>query len=69
MDDPHDPAVGDDKLKRLEKQIADLKRRWPAHSVPPAMLQELDELEEELDRLKDREKSPKSSSTESKPGY
>ena len=44
MDDPHDPAAGDDKLKRLEKQIADLKSRWPAHSVPPAMLQELDEL-------------------------
>jgi hypothetical protein len=25
-----------------------LKKRWPAHSVPPAMVQELDDLEEEL---------------------
>ena len=69
MDDPDDHAVGDDKLKRLEKQIADLKRRWPAHSVPPAMLEELDKLEEELDRLKDGEKSVKSGSTEKMPGY
>ena len=68
MDDPHDHAVGDDMLKRLEKQIADLKSRWPAHSVPPSMLQELDELEEELDRLKDGEKSLKSGSTESQSG-
>jgi tRNA-Thr(GGU) m(6)t(6)A37 methyltransferase TsaA len=32
----------------LEDQIADLIKRWPAHSVPPAMVQELDDLEEEL---------------------
>jgi tRNA-Thr(GGU) m(6)t(6)A37 methyltransferase TsaA len=32
----------------LEDQIADLLKRWPAHSVPPAMVQELDDLEEEL---------------------
>jgi hypothetical protein len=25
-----------------------LKKRWPAHSVPPAMMRELDDLEEEL---------------------
>lgn len=69
MQDPHDHAVGDDKLKQLEKQIADLKSRWPAHSVPPAMLQQLDELEEELDRLKDGENSLKSGPTEKMPGY
>ncbi|MCJ7700930.1 MAG: hypothetical protein MUO62_05060 [Anaerolineales bacterium] len=40
----------------IKAQIADLKRRWPAHSVPPAMLQELDELEEKLeDALKKME--------------
>ena len=38
------------RIKELEKQIAELKRQWPAHSVPPAMLQRLDELEEELER-------------------
>lgn len=39
-----------DRIKELEKQIEDLMRRWPAHSVKPAMVQQLDELEEELER-------------------
>jgi hypothetical protein len=39
-----------DRIKELEKQIEELKSRWPAHSVPPTMLQQLDELEEELER-------------------
>jgi hypothetical protein len=34
------------RIKELEAQIADLKKRWPAHSVSPAMLMQLDELEE-----------------------
>lgn len=38
------------RIKELENQIAKLKRWWPAHSVPPTMLQQLDELEEELER-------------------
>jgi uncharacterized protein (DUF1684 family) len=37
------------RIKELEKQIEELKSRWPAHSVPPTMLQQLDELEEELE--------------------
>lgn len=41
----------DKRVQELEKQIADLKHQWPAHSVPPAMLQRLDELEEELEIL------------------
>lgn len=36
------------RIQELEEKIADLKKRWPAHSVPPAMMRELDELEEEL---------------------
>lgn len=40
---------GIQRIKELEEQIADLKRQWPAHSVPPAMLQKLDELESELE--------------------
>lgn len=35
-------------IRVIEDKIADLKRRWPAHSVPPIMFQELEELEEEL---------------------
>jgi hypothetical protein len=26
-----------------------LKKRWPAHSTPPAMMQRLEDLEEELE--------------------
>ena len=37
-----------EKIEKLSKQITDLKRHWPAHSVPPAMMEQLDDLEEEL---------------------
>jgi len=39
-----------DRMRYLERQIEELKSRWPAHSVPPALFQQLDELEEELER-------------------
>jgi hypothetical protein len=42
--------MNSERIKELEKQIAELKSRWPAHSVPPTMFQQLDELEEELER-------------------
>ncbi|MBC8249583.1 MAG: histidine kinase [Anaerolineales bacterium] len=42
--------MSSERIEELEKRIAELKRRWPAHSVPPTMLQQLDELEEELER-------------------
>ena len=38
----------DKRIQELNKLIADLKKRWPAHSVSPVMMQELDDLEEEL---------------------
>ena len=36
------------RIADLEQQIAELKRRWPAHSAPPTMVEQLDELEAEL---------------------
>ena len=51
-DDPHAQEVRENRIRNLEKQIAELKSRWPAHSVPPAMIQQLDELEEELEQLR-----------------
>jgi hypothetical protein len=36
------------RIKELEDRIADLKSRWPPHSVKPAMWQELEALEESL---------------------
>lgn len=43
-----------DGTRELEEQLAELKRRWPAHSVPPAMVQQLDELEEALEREREK---------------
>ncbi len=39
-----------EKKKEIEAKLADLKARWPKHSVPPAMWQQLEELEEEMER-------------------
>ena len=47
------------RIQELEEKVADLKKRWPPHSVPAALLQELDDLEdelaEELDKVQGRE--------------
>ena len=40
------------RIAELEKRIADLRARLPKHSVPPAMLIELEALEEALARAK-----------------
>jgi hypothetical protein len=42
--------VNKGKVKEIEDKIADLKARWPAHSVPPSMWQQLEELENELEK-------------------
>jgi hypothetical protein len=39
------------RIAELEAAIAQLKARLPKHSVPPAMIIELEELEEELEAL------------------
>ncbi len=39
----------DEQIDLLKTQIADLRARLPAHSVKPAMLIELEELEEKLE--------------------
>ena len=36
------------RVAELEKRLADLQARLPAHSIPPSMIAELDELEEAL---------------------
>jgi len=43
-----------DRLEELKEQIAALQKRWPAHSVPPALMEQLDELEEALNRELER---------------
>ncbi len=48
-------------VDRLEAELRDLSRRMPAHSMPPAMLERLEELEDALAearaKAKDREGS------------
>ena len=39
-------------IMELEEKISDLKARWPAHSVPPHMWQQLEEVEEKLEAAK-----------------
>ncbi|WP_243450363.1 hypothetical protein [Desulfosporosinus sp. Sb-LF] len=39
------------QLDAVEKKLADLKARWPFHSVQPKMVAEREDLEEERDRL------------------
>jgi hypothetical protein len=48
--------MGTDRIREVEDKIADLKARWPAHTVPSSMWQELEELEDELEKAKEAEK-------------
>jgi len=41
--------MDNDRIRALEEKIADLKARWPEHSVPMSMELKLEELEEELE--------------------
>ena len=42
--------MGNERVREIEEAIADLKARWPPHSVPPKMWQQLEELEEKLEK-------------------
>jgi nicotinamidase-related amidase len=44
--------MSEDRVREIKDKIADLKARWPAHSVPMSMWQQLEELEEELEEAK-----------------
>jgi len=40
------------QLNAVEKKLEELKSRWPSHSVQPKMVADLEDLEEERERLK-----------------
>ena len=46
------PETDPDSIEDLEKRIADLKARFPAHSVRASMVQELEDLEDRLERAR-----------------
>ena len=41
-----------ERIAQLEAELAELQARLPKHSVPPAMIFELEDLEEELEALR-----------------
>jgi predicted dithiol-disulfide oxidoreductase (DUF899 family) len=46
------PGMDNEKeIAELRAKIADIRRRLPAHSVKPGMLQELEQLEDRLSEL------------------
>jgi hypothetical protein len=47
----------EERIAQLEQELAALKARLPKHSVPPAMILELEDLEDELDTLRGKVKS------------
>jgi len=42
---------GSERIEEVRQRIEELRARLPKHSVPPRMLIELEDLEEELSRL------------------
>lgn len=52
--------MNDERITQLEKEIAEMKAHIPKHSVRPHMIIRIEELEEELARLKQEEASAKS---------
>ena len=42
------------QIAELEKKLADTRARVPKHSVPAAVIAQIDELDEELERLRSR---------------
>lgn len=41
-----------ERIRDLEDRIAEVRSRIPPHSVPPQILEDLEEMEAELERLK-----------------
>jgi uncharacterized protein involved in exopolysaccharide biosynthesis len=45
---PPDRRELQEQVAALQARLADLHARLPAHSIPPAMMAELDEIEQQL---------------------
>jgi hypothetical protein len=41
-----------DRIKELEERVAELRKRIPPHSVPPGLIQMLEDTEDELERAR-----------------
>jgi uncharacterized protein involved in exopolysaccharide biosynthesis len=47
---PPDRRELQEQVAALQARLADLHARLPAHSIPPAMMVELDEIEQQLEQ-------------------
>jgi SMC interacting uncharacterized protein involved in chromosome segregation len=59
--------MGDKMVKELKRKISELKSQWPKHSVSTAMIRQLDELEEELERELEKVSKSKTDAVEDTP--
>ncbi len=50
MDDAGRDSIAQ-RIEQIEQRLADVQARLPAHSIPPAMVMELEALEDELEQL------------------
>lgn len=46
------------RIAEIRQQLEELRRRWPKHSVPPALHRQLEELEDELEQLLNDRNTP-----------
>lgn len=44
--------MNSDRIKELEEKVAELRRRIPRHSVPPSLIQLLEDAEDELEQAR-----------------
>lgn len=44
-----------ERIAQLEREIEEITARMPKHSVPPSLIIELEDLEDELEELRARE--------------
>ncbi|MBN1146063.1 MAG: hypothetical protein JXA78_02315 [Anaerolineales bacterium] len=58
MSNPNTNPLTEEQLERLiaelEARLSDWKARLPGHSIPPAMIAEVDELDEQLAQARAR---------------
>lgn len=52
--DKEQKTVDERHLQELQEKLMDIKARWPAHSVKPEMIFQLESLEEEIAILQRR---------------
>jgi uncharacterized protein YicC (UPF0701 family) len=48
---PSEPRSVQDRIEQVKQQLANARARVPKHDVPAALIAEMDDLEEELERL------------------